>query len=127
MNIEPMKKRKLKPKHPKNFNTPLGVNKRAKNSRNHAINRAKERYDLDLSQSDIERIEIRIRQGHEVLLLDKRSQSRTIWALYVNNIMCVVVYNKDDKCLATFLPVWYAKRYFDGFGLPNYDYEYDQK
>ena len=93
-------------------------------SRLHAITRAKERYDLNLSPDEVERIEFRIRQNYECFFLEKSSNTRSIWLMRVEGVMCVVVYNNAQKCLSTFLPVWYAKRYLNGEGNPNYNPKY---
>ena len=84
-------------------------------SRDHAIMRASERYSLNLSMADIERLELRIRlQGGDAFFLDRSSRKRSIWLVRVEGVNCVVVYNNAQKCLSTFLPVWYAKRYLNG-------------
>lgn len=83
-------------------------------SRVHAINRAKERYDLTLTIPDIERIELRIRQQSEAFFLNRQSKTRSTWLVRVEGKITVVIYNNRQKCLSTFLPVWYAKRYLNG-------------
>ena len=93
-------------------------------SRQHAIIRARERYNLNLSMIDIERVEFRIRQkDSDVFFLDKTSRKRSVWLARVENVMVVVVYNNAQKCIATFLPVWYAKRYLNGDSEWNPNYE----
>lgn len=95
-------------------------------SREHAIKRAKERYFLDLSMIDIDRLEFRIRQqGGDVFFLEKTSRKRSVWLSRVEGVMVVVVYNNAQKCVATFLPIWYAKRYMNGDSewIPNSNYE----
>ena len=88
-------------------------NKKPQASRIHAIRRAKDRYDLDLTIDDIERIELRIRQPYEAFFLDRQSKTRSTWLIRVEGLITVVIYNSKQKCLSTFLPVWYAKRYFN--------------
>ena len=89
-------------------------------SRHHAIMRAKERYNIDLSLDDIERLELRIRhQSGDAFFLEKTSRKRSVWLSRVEGVMVVVVYNNAQKCLATFLPIWYAKRYLNGEILLN--------
>lgn len=83
-------------------------------SRIHAINRARERYDLILTIPDIERIELRIRQQSEAFFLNRQSKTRSTWLVRVEGKIAVVIYNNKQKCLSTFLPVWYAKRYLNG-------------
>lgn len=95
-------------------------------SRQHAMIRAYERYSLNLSISDIERLELRIRQqGGDALFLEKTSRKRSVWLTRVEGVLCVVVYNNAQKCVSTFLPVWYAKRYLNGDSEwnPNSNYE----
>lgn len=95
-------------------------------SRQHAIVRAQERYNLELSMCDIERLEFRIRQQvGDVFFLDKTSRKRSVWLSRVEGVMVVVVYNNTQKCVSTFLPIWYAKRYLNGDSewIPNSNYE----
>ena len=128
MEIERMKKRKPKP----NVQAMIKGKKKPKgqrsdkpmHSRLHAISRAKERYGMDLSPTDIERIEFRIRQDYEVFFLEKTTNTRSIWLTRYDGVLMVAVYNTSQKCLSTFLPQWYAKRYVEGVGLPNYDPSY---
>jgi hypothetical protein len=91
-------------------------------SRQHATMRARERYNIDLSAEDIERLELRIRlQGGDAFFLERSSRKRSIWLVRVEGCNCVVVYNNAQKCVSTFLPVWYAKRYLNGDSdwIPN--------
>jgi hypothetical protein len=84
-------------------------------SRLHSITRARERYNLDLTLTDIERLELRIRQqGGDAFFLERSSRKRSIWLVRVEGVNVVVVYNNAQKCVSTFLPVWYAKRYLNG-------------
>lgn len=94
--------------------TSYGTNK-PKNSRIHTINRAKERYNLDLNEGDIERLELRVRMQHEVFFLERKTNSRSVWLMEVYGKMVVAVYNTKQKCIATFLPLHYAKRYINEF------------
>ena len=119
--LESMKKRKHQGKTHKASKTQL--KKKVARSREHAIERAKERYNLELSEQQIERIEFRIRQNHECLFLEK-NYNRSIWAMRVDEVMVCVVYNPALKCLSTFLPIWHVKVYMNGEGLPNYNPEY---
>ena len=119
--LESMKRRKPQAKK----RSPKGSRSETpKYSRLHAIKRAKERYLLDLSMADVERIEFRIRQNHECLFLEKSSKTRSLWMMRVEGVMAVVVYNNAQKCLSTFLPIWYGKRYLNGENLPGYDPRY---
>ena len=119
--FEPIKKYK----HQAKKRPPKGSrSEKPRYSRLHAIQRAEERYGLELSMQEIERIEFRIRQNHECLFLEKSSNTRSLWLMRVDNVMVVVVYNNAQKCLSTFLPIWYAKRYLNGEGLPGYDPSY---
>jgi len=119
--LQSMKKRKPQAKK----RSPKGSRSlKPKMSRLHAMKRARERYGLDLSMPMVERVEFRIRQNHECLFLEKSSNTRSLWLMRVEGVMCVVVYNNAQKCLSTFLPIWYAKRYLNGEGLPGYDPNY---
>ncbi len=81
-------------------------------SREHAIERANDHYDLELTMADVERVELRIRTKDECLFLEKTTNTRSLWLMWVENVLCVVVYNTNQKCLSTFLPRNRAKRYF---------------
>lgn len=83
------------------------------NSRIHTIKRAKERYNLILTTGDIERLELRVRMQHEVFFLERKSKTRTVWLARVENMIVVAIYNNKQKCVATVMPVYYAKRYFN--------------
>jgi len=133
MEIEKMRRRK--PKQSATITVKKKKHKKPKgqrsdkplHSRQHAIQRAKERYGIELSINDIERIEVRIRQDYNVFFLEKSTNTRSIWLTRYDGILMVAVYNTAQKCLSTFLPQWYAKRYVEGVGLPNYDPNYYKK
>lgn len=120
MGANNMKKQKLQAKtRQESSNKPLY-------SRLHAIKRAKERYDMDLDMVDIDRVEFKIRQNYESFFLERSTNSRTVWLVTVEGQLMVTVYNSKQKCLSTFLPIFYAKRYFNGENLPTYDPNYNE-
>ena len=130
MQIEKMRKRKHKQSSQVTVKGKKGKKPKGQrsdkplHSREHAIKRAKERYGMELSLTDVERIEFRIRQYYDVLFLEKSTNTRSIWLTRYDGVLMVAVYNTAQKCLSTFLPQWYAKRYVEGDGLPNYDPSY---
>lgn len=117
-----------KSKHQAKARNPKGQRSdKPKFSRLHAIKRADERYGIHLSMAEVERIEFHIRQRHECFFLEKSSNTRSLWLMSVQGHTCVVVYNNAQKCLSTFLPVWYAKRYLNGEDLPRYNENYHEE
>lgn len=67
----------------------------------HAQKRALQRYDLELSRHEYDRMISAIRNHHDVNFLKRESYSRTHWLVFDKYI---VVYNNVAKGIATFLP-----------------------
>jgi hypothetical protein len=74
----------------------------------HARQRAKERYNLNISNKDIRTISYMI-NGGIVLAARKINQYAIIYCLHYKGKTVRIVYNKNKKCVSTFLPV-YDKR-----------------
>ena len=84
-----------------------------KNSRLHTITRAKERFNIELTMSDIERIELRIRTQTDAFFLARESKTRSVWMIRVEGKIMVAIYNNKQKCLSTVLPSHNVKKYLN--------------
>lgn len=69
----------------------------------HAIERALERYGLQLSKNDFERISKRIAQG-QAEKLKKVTKHISVYEIYVNSIRIKLVYDRHTKFVITVLP-----------------------
>ena len=69
----------------------------------HAISRARERYDVNFTASDIDKISVMIRGG-KATHIDTQSSTRTVWAVEYAGLVLPVVYNKQHNTVVTFLP-----------------------
>lgn len=77
--------------------------KRIKDTSQHAINRARERYGLNLSKNDLQRIAALIRDGC-ALSLGKESNSRSHFVVRYQEQYLYTVYGNLIKTVHTFLP-----------------------
>jgi len=71
----------------------------------HAITRARERYDKRLTLSDIANMNDRIQRGQGTFI-ERQSTTRTVWALVYQGTWYAAVYNKQLGSIATFLARW---------------------
>lgn len=69
----------------------------------HARKRAKERYNLDLSTSDIKMIISDI-QNHTAIFVNKQSCRVSVWKISIKGNTYPVVYDKMRHQIITFLP-----------------------
>lgn len=69
----------------------------------HAIDRAKERYGLDLEVRDLRNIAERIRADKGVLIASHDDGS-SVWLIKVSGVLVRLVMCKDLKLVLTFLP-----------------------
>lgn len=69
----------------------------------HAIKRAKERYDLDISRRDLKDMCIQIRSGHAIKL-EQLSTARAEYIVKCQDKDVRVIYDKNKKSIVTFLP-----------------------
>ncbi|MFZ2663852.1 MAG: hypothetical protein WAX66_00610 [Patescibacteria group bacterium] len=96
MSVYPKKRRKLSKKE---------------SERKHAIRRAKERYNIDLTSGDIKQL-IRAIQTGQATYVRRLSNRVTKWSIPVPKHLAekslypemIVVYDKERKEIATFLP-----------------------
>lgn len=70
----------------------------------HAKRRAAERYDLEITENDLNRI-IKSIQNGEGQLIRRQSHRVSIWSVICQTKECVVVYDKLRKNIASFLPL----------------------
>lgn len=70
----------------------------------HAIQRAKERYGLDLTQADLRVICSAIRENRDAMLIRRAQEGRQVWGVKVQGHWAVVVYIPLTNTIATFLP-----------------------
>lgn len=77
--------------------------KTVKDCHRHALKRAKERYEMWFTEADLDKMARDIRCGNKcgARHLLNESGSRSHWLLYDQYI---IVYNKNLKCVTTFLP-----------------------
>lgn len=68
----------------------------------HAIERAKERFDLDLTPDVTNRFIAEIEAQRAIKM--SRAGNRAVWAVRINGMIYLVVYEKSTKSLITFLP-----------------------
>jgi len=79
----------------------------------HSSSRIKERYGIDLSEEEYRKISNSIRflkedckkRHYKVELMEKKSNTRSIYKVYYNDIVLIVVYDKTRGCVETFLPL----------------------
>lgn len=69
----------------------------------HGKNRAKERFDIDLSDEDLARIIAQIKRG-ESEFVRRQSERLTLHRVVVGESNPVVVYDRKRKTIVTFLP-----------------------
>jgi hypothetical protein len=69
----------------------------------HAQERALERYNLHVYTADFVSIQQQIRDG-EAEKIRGRGRTSCIYRVMVQGIICIVVYNRRDKYVVTFLP-----------------------
>lgn len=70
---------------------------------NHSVRRAKERYGLDLSASDIDDIVVEI-QAQKAKFIARQSNRLTVFQVVIGSTVCNVVYDSNRKTIVTFLP-----------------------
>lgn len=75
---------------------------KARNLRQHAFRRARERFDLHLSQNDHAEI-TRIIQSGKAAFLERQSRRVTVWDLTYKGVEVRAVYDKIRKEIVTFL------------------------
>lgn len=68
----------------------------------HAIQRAKERFNIDLTEQDIIDFSEKIRNG-EFKCVGRVSGRRTLWLIQLNYRNVVALYNNDRKTIVTFV------------------------
>ena len=78
------------------------MNKKLINQRIHAKKRAFERYGLTLNRNDLQDI---VNNIHKAKLLSKTSNRVKVFEVLVKGVSCVVVYDRNRKSIATFLPL----------------------
>lgn len=83
----------------------------------HPIKRAKERYDLDLCESDIEMLECKIKNDKSIPIC-RTSRSRSVHAVpYLGHILYAVYRNgrkpSTEACIRTFLTKEMVKNMYD--------------
>lgn len=88
----------------------MGIKKTAKHCYRHAIQRARERYQVFFTLDEMEKLSRRIQRG-EGKHLWTESGSRTHWLI---DDQFIVVYNKNIKAIATFLPPENIFNYLSG-------------
>ena len=81
----------------------------AANQKRHAIRRASERYGFELTEADYDSIRDRIlllfsRVDPGVVLLDRQTKHRALWAVWHGAEWLPVIYDKRQKTIVTFLP-----------------------
>lgn len=69
----------------------------------HALTRAKERYDIDLTQADLSEIRRDIRDGH-ALLLSNNADGCQVFAVYHQRVYMRLIYAPNTGAVITFLP-----------------------
>ena len=66
-------------------------------NRRHAVRRARERYGLSLSDSDLSRIVSQIRHGRKAKKVRDCSLRRSVWAVEFGGVRIGVVYEDNRK------------------------------
>lgn len=86
----------------------------------HARRRAKERYNLELTQ-DLHRLLVRKIQDQRGTYLGRRSKRTSVWEVTHLKQTYKVVYDKIRKVIVTFLPV---KKHVQRYGKPKVGHAY---
>jgi hypothetical protein len=79
----------------------------------HAKNRALERHGLDYDDAMREELVGKIQSGRDATFLESQSQRVSMWAVRHEGKVYAVVYDKQTKEIATFMPDSYLNRYKD--------------
>lgn len=70
--------------------------------RRHAIRRAKERFNIDLTEQDIIDLSVKIRDG-EFECIGRISKRRTLFLVELNNTNIIAAYDSRRNTIATFV------------------------
>ncbi len=71
----------------------------------HAITRARERYGLELSESDLRAVSLQIINKRDAMLIRRGHNGAQVWAVKVQGVWASVVFIPLTRKIATFLPV----------------------
>lgn len=91
----------MKTKNPRNRRSQANAKK--KRQIKHAKRRFKERFDIYIDESELQRLSKKIEAG-EAKLVGKQSERVSIYEVRVNSRMVHVVYDKRRKTIVTALP-----------------------
>lgn len=98
-----MKKRGNPKKRSKKIKAHIKNNSKRTAQRKHAVQRAKDRHNIDLTPEDFTKIKDMIESGLSELL-EKQSHRVSIRKITLNNKEYVIVYDHNRKTVVSFLP-----------------------
>lgn len=71
----------------------------------HAIDRARERYGLELTNEDLRAVALQIVNKRDAVLVRRGYDGAQVWAVKVQGVWASVVYIPLTRKIATFLPM----------------------